>query len=119
MPFGLQPRSPSSRAVTRVNTQSRHPDQVLAAIQQRQAVAPPGWHPRLLEQILERAPRAPWIGLKPLASVAHMQLDRPTLELCQRDARAAYTPEADFAAQSRQGNARLAGPVRWLERGPL
>src|SRR5574338_458100 len=43
--------------ITRIHAEPRHPDELLAGIKERQFLPLPRRHARLLEQILQRAPR--------------------------------------------------------------
>src|SRR5256885_16368834 len=65
----------SSDGVAAVGAKARNPDELLAAVDERQTLTFPRRHAGFLEKIFQRAPRTARIGLQPFAAGA--QLHRP------------------------------------------
>src|SRR5882672_4599738 len=106
-PFGNEALRSTCRLKASVDAEARNPNEVVAAEQERQALALPGRHARLLEEILERAARTARIGLEALATSAKAHAQRLVLE---RDAFAARLAKAQLAAERWQPEQGFAFP---------
>ena len=76
-PFGTDRALAWRGAVRAIHPDGRRPHQILPAKNQRQPLPRPRRHARLLQQILQRAPRAASVGLQALAPSPQSDRHRP------------------------------------------